>query len=149
VAAFGLTAVSDLLVGQRRLLGLVGGAFLVYLGLRTIMTRATEAADAPDRPGLLAAYASTVGLTLTNPSTILSFAAVFAGLGLVAGSGASAVALVAGVFIGSGVWWLVLTGGVGLVRERVTPRFLRAVNVLSGVVFVAFGIAALASAVAG
>jgi threonine/homoserine/homoserine lactone efflux protein len=86
-------------------------------------------------------------LTLTNPVTILSFAAVFAGLG-VASSGAnygSATVLVLGVFAGSALWWLLLSGGVGLLRARFTPRALRWVNRTSGMVILGFGLYALVS----
>ncbi|MEK8036689.1 MAG: LysE family transporter, partial [candidate division NC10 bacterium] len=131
VAGFGLTVVSTALVGQQGWLRLVGGAFLCWLGARTFLARPGEAAaPATLGAGLAAAYASTLVLTLTNPMTILSFAAVFAGLGVGAagaGYGAAAV-LVLGVFAGSALWWLVLSGAVGLLRHRVTPRGLRWVN---------------------
>ncbi|HXU85187.1 MAG TPA: LysE family transporter, partial [Verrucomicrobiae bacterium] len=78
LAAFGLTAVTAVLVGARTALGVAGGAFLIWLGARTIVDRAvaTEAAAAAgsDRPGLPAAWLSIYGLTMTNPMTILSFA---------------------------------------------------------------------------
>jgi hypothetical protein len=94
IAAFGLAALASVLVGARVVLGLIGGAFLLYLGWRTMTSRPREAATAADRPGLLAAAVSIYGLTMTNPMTILSFAAVFAGLGIVADTAVDA-ALVA------------------------------------------------------
>jgi threonine/homoserine/homoserine lactone efflux protein len=88
---------------------------------------------------------STLFLTLTNPITILFFVAVFAGLGLAAGNDyRSAVLLVLGVFLGSALWWLTLSGLVSLVRARLTARTLRWVNRLSGSIIVAFGLVALA-----
>ncbi len=100
--------------------------------------------------GLLGSYASTLALTLTNPMTILSFAAVFAGLGVGAASGdyASAAVLVSGVFLGSALWWLALSAAVSLLRSRVTPRGLRWVNRISGLLILGFGLAALASLLA-
>jgi threonine/homoserine/homoserine lactone efflux protein len=151
VAAFGLTAVSDLLVGQRRLLGVVGGLFLLVLAWRAATSRPMQAARGADAPatGLAGAYGSTVALTLTNPLTILSFVAIFAGLGIVGGSGLGAAALVAGVFLGSLLWWIVLTGGVSLLRSQVRPRVLRAVNLGSGALLAAFGVAAIWSGLVG
>jgi threonine/homoserine/homoserine lactone efflux protein len=154
VAAFGVTAVSDLLVGIRRPLGLVGGAFLVLLGVRTLMAPApaadSNATNASIRPaGLAAAFLSILGLTLTNPMTILSFAAIFAGVG-VAGTGTlGAATITIGVFGGSLLWWLVLTSAVARMRSRVTPRALRFVNIGSGVIVAGFGVVALVSTVAG
>jgi threonine/homoserine/homoserine lactone efflux protein len=148
VAGFGLTVVSGALVHGQLPLRLVGGAFLCYLGVRTFLTRpAGTTVAVAGRRGLLGAYLSTLGLTLTNPSTILSFAAIFAGLGLgSAGSDyASAGALVAGVFIGSALWWLILSGTAGAIRGRLTPSGLQWVNRLSGVLLGGIGIAALVS----
>ncbi len=100
------------------------------------------------RPRLAGAYLSTLGLTLTNPATILSFAVIFAGLGVVGAraSYVSAAVLVAGVFCGSALWWLLLSGGVGWLRARLGARMLRAVNVLSGLILTGFGVAVLLTA---
>ena len=147
VAAFGLTAVSDFLVGQRFWLGLLGGAFLCYLGARTFAQKPAEQAAEARGDSLLAAYASTFLLTLTNPMTILSFVAVFAGFGL--GSSPdylAATTLVIGVFAGSALWWLLLSGGVGLFRSRIGPAWMQAVNRLSGAVIFGFGVYALVTA---
>ena len=147
VAGFGLTFVADFLAEQRVWLRLVGGLFLLYLGLRTFLAGPAERAATARGFGLLGAYASPFALTLTNPTTILSFAAIFAGLG-VAGASAgygSAGLLVFGVLLGSALWWCLLSGGVGFFRDRVTPRALRWVNRLSGAMILAFGVVALLS----
>ena len=147
VAAFGLTAVSDFLVGRRFWLGLLGGAFLCWLGARTFAQKpAAEAAEARGE-SLLAAYLSTLLLTLTNPMTILSFVAVFAGLGLgTSPDYVAASATVLGVFAGSALWWLLLSGGVGLFRSRIDPTWMQAVNRISGAVIFGFGVYAIFSA---
>lgn len=147
IAAFGLTAVAGLMISQQAWLRLVGGAFLVYLGVRTFLAQpAGQAAEASGR-GLLGAYGSTLFLTLTNPATILSFAVIFAGLGLAGFEGGAwaSLALVVGVFLGSAGWWLLLSGGVSLLKGQVTLRGLVWVNRIAGGIIVAFGIAALAS----
>ena len=82
VAGFGLTAVSGLLASHEGLLRLVGGLFLCYLGIRTFLSRPADHAARAGGTGLLGAFAATFGLTLANPATILSFVAVFAGLGI-------------------------------------------------------------------
>jgi len=144
VAAFGLTAISAFLIGVRLLIHLLGGAFLCYLGIRTYHSAPSDRAARGGGRGLPGAYASTLGLTLTNPATILSFAAIFAGLGLAQGSGyTSAVWLVLGVFCGSASWWLLLSSAVNLLRARIGPRQLRWVNRGSGVILLAFGLVAL------
>jgi threonine/homoserine/homoserine lactone efflux protein len=139
VASFGISALASLLLDQRVWLRLVGGAFLVYLGVRTLSAApASRAAELPSSGLRLAgAYSSTLALTLSNPMTIMSFAAIFAGIG------ASGADLVAGVFGGSAAWWLVLAGAVARLRARVTPRWLRWVNIASGVLITAFGVQSL------
>jgi threonine/homoserine/homoserine lactone efflux protein len=146
VAGFGLTAVADLLVDHAPALRLIGGVFLCYLGFTTLRADpATEAAQLSSR-GLWGAYASTLLLTLTNPATILSFIAIFAGLGLVGSSqswGAS-LALILGVFLGSALWWLFLSWGVTLFSQRLTPSRLKWLNRLAGAAIFAFGVVAIA-----
>ena len=149
IAAFGLTAVTSVLVGGRVALGVVGGVVLIWLGLRTFLSRPSTAAADAARPGLVTAFASIYALTMTNPMTILSFAALFAALGLSGGAVDDAIAFTLGVLIGSALWWVVLTTVVGRLRSRVTARGLTWVNRISGAAIVVFGALAIASAVAG
>jgi len=145
VAAFGLTAISDFLVGQKFWLGFLGGIFLCYLGVRTFVSRPAEQAANAQGTGLVGGYVSTLFLTVTNPMTILSFVAVFAGIGFGTGkSYGDASVLVLGVFLGSAAWWLMLSSGVALLRSRVNATWMRAVNRLSGAIICAFGVYALA-----
>lgn len=148
IAGFGLTAVTGPLVGGQDWIRLIGGAFLVWLGVRTFLAPPADRAASSSGSGLAGAYLSTFFLTLTNPMTILSFAAVFAGLGIAGSAGgyASASALVAGVFLGSAAWWLLLSGGVGLIGRAFDERMLRLTNRLSGAIIAGFGIAAIVAA---
>ena len=144
VAGLGLTVISDLLVTQQNWLKLAGGIYLCYLGLRTFISKPA----AVSARGLLGAYTSTVFLTLTNPATILSFVLIFGSLGLATSAGqghAAALSLVAGVPLGSALWWFILSGGVSLFRTRCTPAVLQWVNRIAGLVIAGFGIAAILS----
>jgi len=150
IAAFGLGAITDILVGGQRILGLVGGAFLLWLAWRTARPEPTEPAATPEpKSGLPSAYLSTLGLTLTNPMTILSFAALFAGLGIAPGNVGGAASLTLGVFIGSSAWWLVLTSVVGALRSRLTKAWLGRINVASGIVIGIFALLAIGNAIRG
>jgi threonine/homoserine/homoserine lactone efflux protein len=140
IAGFGLTAISTPLVHQQGALRMIGGLFLRYLGVRTFLARPADNAARASGAGLFGAFAATFGLTLTNPATILSFVAVFAGLGIAgAGGWREATVLVGGVFLGSVLWWLMLTGTVGAMRARLDPAALRWINRLSGLVLSVFG----------
>ncbi len=146
IAAFGLTAVTSILVGGRVVLGIVGGLFLLVLAWRTMTSRPEAVAVADDRPGLVGAFISIFGLTMTNPMTILSFAAIFAGLGVVGRGGADAALLTLGVFFGSASWWLILTWVVSALRTRVTVGALTWVNRVSGAVLLGVAIWSIAGA---
>ena len=147
VAGFGITFVSSLLVRQQMWLRLIGGGFLCFLGVRIFLSAPSEQAAPAKRIGVFSAFASTFFLTLSNPVTILSFAAIFAGLGLgsTGGSYVPAAILVFGVFVGSALWWLVLSGSISLFRARFTPAGLRWLNRISGIIIVVFGVGALLS----
>lgn len=145
IAGFGLTMISTFLVDQRFWIQLVGGVFLLALGVKTLRSVPAERAAAASGVGLAASYVSTLFLTLTNPMTILSFAGIFAALGVADTGGdlSAAARLVLGVFIGSASWWLILSGGVGLLREKLSAGVLSWTNRLSGVILLVFGAVAV------
>jgi threonine/homoserine/homoserine lactone efflux protein len=152
VAAFSLTLISTFLIEQSQWLRLFGGIFLLFLGIRTFLSQpqSMNNTDIPDqrRVNLNKNYLSTFILTLTNPLTILSFAAIFAGLGIgssTSGDYTSALLLVAGVFLGSCSWWFLLSGLIGLVRHKFTQNSLTWVNRISGAIIFIFGVVALYS----
>jgi threonine/homoserine/homoserine lactone efflux protein len=146
VAAFGLTIIEDTLVSQRIWIRLAGGALLLFLGVRTFRAKPADPKIPINSMGILRSYFTTVFLTLTNPLTIFAFIAVFAALGL--GNGLryfSASALVAGVFIGSCLWFLVLSSAVTLFKKRLDLVGLQWVNRISGVLIIFSGIIVMAS----
>jgi threonine/homoserine/homoserine lactone efflux protein len=151
IAGFGLTFIANFLVSQEFWLSLIGGLFLCWLGLRTAFAKPPQAAAVTVRNGigLFQAWASTFFLTLTNPMTILSFTAIFAGLGLAGqrASYASAAILVLGVFLGSATWWLLLSGGVSLLRDKFTQHKMLWINRISGLIISGFGLFALTAAI--
>jgi len=150
IAAFGLSAVTDVLVNARQVLGLIGGVFLLWLAWQTVRSAPTVAATVTARRGGYAgAYLSILGLTMANPMTILSFGALFAGLGVTSGATGDAALVVLGVLLGSTAWWVALTTIIGTLRTRVTPVWIHRINLVSGVVIGAFAIVAIASSVLG
>lgn len=146
IAAFGLTFISHLLTAHYFWLRMAGGVLLCIIGARTLFVMPAEA-GVVNKTGRLYAgmFTSTFFLTLTNPMTILSLGAVFAGFGLagVRGSILSAGILVLGVFIGSALWWLFLIGLFSLVKKRITGRHLVWINRAAGTVITGSGVLAL------
>lgn len=147
VAAFGLTMVSGLLVRHQLWLHLIGGLFLLYLGVKTFTATPADRAAAATGEGAWGAFLSTFALTITNPMTILSFAAVFAGLGLsqARGGALDAGLMVLGVFAGSALWWWILAFGTGCFGAKVDAVVMRRINRVSGGIILLFAAAALAT----
>ncbi len=148
VAAFGLAALAGAVSAAGDGLRLAGGLFLLYLGVRAFRKAPPAAAAQAGATGLVGGYLSSVVLTLVNPTTILSFAAIFAGLGLAETGGfAGAAALVAGVFLGSAAWWLFLSAAGATARRRLPSTAFAWINRFSGLIFAGFGLWALAGLV--
>jgi threonine/homoserine/homoserine lactone efflux protein len=147
IAGFGLSVISNLLLGYQLWLHVIGGVFLVCLGLWTLVTQPSRQQVTGKGEGLIRAYSSTFFLTLTNPVTIILFAGFMAGFG--AGSAGndyfSTTILVLGVFIGSILWWAILVIGIGTVQNKFNSNAILWVNRISGVIIIGFGIAALAN----
>jgi len=143
VAAFGLGAAAAF-VGQATWLGTLGGLALVALGLKDIL-RAREKTAPPSLAAHLGAYAGAILLTLTNPATILTFAAIIVGLGLIPdlASPAYGAIFVAGVFVGSAGWWIVLSTVAGRLGGRLPPGAIAWTRRVAGGAFVAFGLYAV------
>jgi threonine/homoserine/homoserine lactone efflux protein len=144
VAAFGLTAVSGFLLQHASWIGLAGGAFLVYLGIKILISHPTIDSAEEQKISHPKAFLSTLGLTLANPPTILAFAAIFAGLGLVTHDYVTAALVVLGVFLGSASWWVLLAAGAGWLRGRVPPMLFRIINTVSGLTILGFAVWQLA-----
>ena len=152
IATFGVAALTSAFIAGRRPLAVIGGVVLILLGARILLERrkVAEAPPAATARSLAWAYASTLGLTITNPATIVSFAALAATLGF--GTGAYAVGpavVVIGVLLGSAAWWCILVIGASLLRSRVTPSVVTWISTVSGLAIAVLGILAVTSAFSG
>jgi len=153
IAAFGLSFLSDILLSYQFWLRLAGGALLCFLGIRTFIER-------PERKGIISIvrkekrhagmYTSTFFLTLTNPMTIFSLAAVFAGFGIAGTKGnvLSAAVLILGVFLGSVLWWLFIVGVFSVFKRQFKRHELQWINRIAGLIITGSGVLALASLIA-
>jgi threonine/homoserine/homoserine lactone efflux protein len=148
VAGFGLTVISDVLLDYQTWLRAAGGLFLVYVGVSALRKHITRC-EAPERnaENLLSAYLSTFALTITNPVTIIAFLGIFAGVGFTGEEATLGRAgmLVAGVLLGSLIWWLGISLGAGLFRKSFGERHLVLLNRISGGVLTLSGIGLLTS----
>jgi threonine/homoserine/homoserine lactone efflux protein len=148
IAGFGLTVISDWLFGYQDWLRVGGAVFLFYVGISALLHEPQNGRSSQRAPEtLLASYISTFVLTITNPITILSFLAIFAGLGLTGQDiGLDSVAiLVLGVWLGSLSWWVALSLAASLFRRSFQHRHLVWINRGSGGILVLCGIGLIGS----
>ena len=149
IAVFGIAAVTTVLTGGAKPLTLVGGAALIGVGLSAVREKPRAATTPPQATGrgLAWAYASTLGLTVTNPTTIVSFLALAAALGAgLRGGLAPPAVVVAGVALGSATWWCVLAVLATFLRARITPSVARWIGLVSGLAIAAIGVVAVVAA---
>jgi threonine/homoserine/homoserine lactone efflux protein len=148
IAAFGIAALTSAIAGGRRPLAVIGGAALILLGARILLDRRQATGETPGATGsgLAWAYASTFGLTIANPATVISFAALATTLGLGAGAGmVKPAVLVLGVLLGSAAWWCLLALAASALRGRLAPAVIRGLSTFSGVAIAMLGILAIYS----
>jgi threonine/homoserine/homoserine lactone efflux protein len=145
VAALGLAGVSSFLLDHEQPLHVAAGLVLLYLGVRTFRAAGAPAsADARLTVSWPAAFAGAVLLTLTNPPTIIMFAAIFAALAPPSGFDAAvAAATVGGVFAGSLLWWCGVVGFVSLFRHAIGRRARRWIDRVAGLALGVFGVVEL------
>lgn len=147
IGGFGVTVLAQILMDHHVWFRVLGGIFLVCLGLKYLLSKPSRRQEEADSRSLLADFGSTFVLTLTNPMTIISFAAVFAslGVGTTINTYRAAITLLIGIFCGSALWWVTLSFGVSLFRHRIDANQLVWINRAAGTIIAGFGIAALAS----
>ncbi len=147
IAALGLTFVSTFLIEQQFYVTLLGACFLVYLGIKTYRTPPATTSTHVHGKGWIGTFFSTLLLTLSNPMTLFAFTALFASFGIADEQGdlSSAFLVVTGVFLGSALWWLILTNLVALFRSKINAYTLGLINKVSGIVIVVFALVILIS----
>lgn len=145
IAAIGIASVMGFLAGYERELRFVGGVLLLIVAWRMYITPPPifqQRAPGQKRP-LLRLFTESFVLTISNPMTILGFMAVYAGLGIQAGNLQEICIVLAGVFFGSAAWWLSLSVGTVLLRQKLTPKFLARFSRGAGIMIGIFGLIAL------
>ena len=155
-AMFGLTLLTRYLFEHQGPVLLVGGLFLIVIGVRMIIRRRprleTVEGDAPPQHltvrSCLSAFSTGFALTIINPATFIAFVGVFAGMQLFKDRPSDLFdnwSVVAGTFIGSMVWWMTLTGTAFAMRRHLSLEFIVVVNAILGLAVMGFGFASILS----
>lgn len=149
VTAFGLTFISNFFIGKAFFLSIVGGLYLVFIGIRTYMSRSklssgslenSQISEDQEHWGFFKNLVSTFFMTLTNPMTIFLFMLIFAGLNIQAGDFISSLSVVVGLFFGAMLWWVLLSYFGYILKNKLSSKtFLFWVNRISGLAIILFG----------
>ncbi len=145
VAAFGITLISDFVTGFQSWIRLAGGVLLLVMGLYIFRSR-LSAQIAPKRTiEHTKNFISTFFLALTNPMTLVAYAAVFSGLrsGQIVNNRFFLPMLITGVFFGSLSWFSLLTSLTYVFKKNITSRRLTVVNRIAGCLLMLFGFIAV------
>ena len=147
IAALSISLISGLFVEHQLALRLVGGIFLCFLGCKIYRSEPESQAPVNNVNGLLSAYVTTFLLAFSNPVTILSFVAIYAGWHVpsLQGRYVAAVTLTGGVFTGSALWWVGLFIALTTFHNKLNLRFLLWVHRVSGAIIAGFGVVVLLS----
>jgi threonine/homoserine/homoserine lactone efflux protein len=145
VAFLGLTAVSGLIIGHQTLFRLLAGIALILVGIQVFRSVPAAVSEGDGQEPYLQDYLSLFAIAAANPLTIIFFITILPGFGIVAQGTTliAAVPFVAGVFLGSGLWWLILCGSLGSFRSRLGTGSLRQINRVSGILITGFGVGML------
>lgn len=148
LGGFGVSAIGVLLAKYHLILEFFGAFFLFYLGATTFFEKIEEKKEIRVNEGYLHIFFSTFLLTLTNPMTVISFAGVYAGLGVGAlvDDLITPLIITVGVFIGSAIWWLMLSAGTSCFKETMNDAARKWLNRISGIIIFGFGVFALTTA---
>lgn len=144
IGGLGLTLITDVMVGNQQFLRLVGGGVLIWLGIKGVLTK-QEIDYLPiensEKPSLISAAVTMLLLTLSNPITILYFAAVYTGM--IANGGTSSITSALyfglGAFIGSLTWWIILVLISDWLKRKLTAKNISVLNTISGFLISFFG----------
>lgn len=141
IAGLGLSIVIKFLIGLTPILKIVGGCFLLYMGISMLLKKVSHLkTDTAPRKSFWRLFTSTFFLTLSNPMTILTFLGVMTALEVEASDKADLVILIGGVFLGSILWWLFLVGLVSIVSKRLSIQVLTYTSKIAGIIIIGFGI---------
>ncbi|MDS0527897.1 LysE family transporter [Clostridium sp. SHJSY1] len=137
IAAFGLTFMSNFLIKYQTQLRLLGGTFVLLLGLKLIISKQPKYSAPININSAIKTFVSSFILSVTNPTTILSFLVIFSSYGLSGNINyINAIELVTGVFLGSGIWWIILIIIISSFKKKINDSFLKKLNEVFGVIII-------------
>ncbi|MDE6762980.1 MAG: LysE family transporter, partial [Oscillospiraceae bacterium] len=86
-------------------------------------------------------FLSSFAVGITNPTAIITFLFAFSYFGIVGNTGLkNGILLVIGIFIGTYIWWGILTAAVEIIKKKKTYSGFRYANKIFGAILIVFSI---------
>lgn len=149
IAGFSITFIADFLVANRFWLGLIGGLFMLFLGYKIFksnpLKQILEERANPGRKTYFGDFLTGLGLTISNPLTVIVFGGLFAASGAVSKhtNYLNTTIMLTGVITGALIWWLFLVSIINLFRKKIRLRNLFVINKIMGICICCFGLSVI------
>ncbi len=151
IGAFGLTFISDLLLKYQRGIVLVGGTFVIFMGISAWQKpfhKITE--NKNTKINWLQMFGTSFLIGITNPAAILTFLFAFTYFGInQISSVINGIAIVVGVFFGTFIWWSILSFGTDVVAKKSSIKKFSKLNSVFGTILIIFGVVVLSRGILG
>jgi threonine/homoserine/homoserine lactone efflux protein len=151
VALFSIKLVADFVALEQYSIRLCGGIAVMAIGIYTFRSHPSSRLITSNKFEHTRLFVSTFLLALSNPVPLLGFAALLSALGIkyITGENVSLVLFVAGVFLGSLLWFSLLANIANAVRRNITDQKLSIINKVAGMILIVLGIVATGSSLGG
>ncbi len=148
ISVFSLTFISDFLLKYQCPISIIGGAMVIVMGISAVRNPATVKTEIAGGGRLAAIFASSFGIAITNPATIVTFITAFS-IFNVSGieTPVQGISLICGIFAGTLIWWLIISAVFGILRRRITDKQIEMINRVLGAAVICFGVAVIVRAV--
>ena len=144
LGVFSVSVISEVLLAHQNAIRMVGGMFIILLGIGIFRKKGEELQNAHAEARLPACFATSFAVAIANPATILSFITAFAVLGIEEKpSTFDGIQLVIGIALGTTAWWAALAGITSIFQQRMTARAMKILHMILGVFLMLFGLYAV------
>lgn len=141
ISIFGLTIISDFLLKYQEIICIIGCILIIFIGIQTMKKNNNLSKQSKIKTNSSSSFLSSFMITLTNPATILSFMIIFSTFGVSGDTHfMNKLLLVMGILIGTGVWWILLSGTVKWSQKLLTDSFYNKLNQWFGLAIIILGV---------
>lgn len=142
IGAFGVTFISDFLLDNQILINILGGSMILFMGIKLLTKEDKKKITVPQTVGAAKVFFPSFVIGITNPAAILTFLFAFTYFDVSSPrSLMESIGLVSGVFLGTFLWWIMLSVGVEIIKNKKSHQSFNKMNRFFGIILILFGAA--------